>query len=54
MLKEIILSILLESILCVDDSGTRVLGIGYGSFLIIVSIIIGLFICIFAQTTTHP
>jgi hypothetical protein len=31
-----------------------VVGIGYGSFIIIISIIIALLICIFAQTTRHP
>lgn len=41
--------------LCDDtNSGTRLAGIGYGSFLIILSIVLGILICIFAQTTTRP
>ena len=55
MFKEAILCLILILVACDDtNSGTRILSIGYGSFLIILSIIIALFICIFAQTTSHP
>lgn len=55
MNRGIVWLLILGSALCDDtDSGTRVLGIGYGSFLIIISIVIGVLICIFAQTTNHP
>lgn len=54
MLRETILWMILQVAVCQENSGTRIFGIGYGSFLIIVSIIVAVIILVFAQSTTRP
>lgn len=54
MPRQLFLLFLMNIVLGQQDSGTRVLGIGYGSFIIIVSVIIWIIICVASRSTQKP
>lgn len=54
MLRVEILLLLITACFAQQDSGTRVLGIGYGSFAIILSIIVWIVVCIASRSTQNP